>query len=37
MPRYSSCGMCSPPRRCVGLPPRSDMMDFANPTFKQME
>jgi hypothetical protein len=26
----------SPPRGCVGVPPRSDRMDFANPTFEQM-
>jgi hypothetical protein len=29
-------GTRSPPRRCVGVLPRSDMMDFANPTFEQM-
>jgi hypothetical protein len=29
-------GMRSPPRGCVGVPPRRDRMDFANPTFEQM-
>jgi hypothetical protein len=26
-------GMCSPPRGRMGVPPRRDRMDFANPTF----
>jgi hypothetical protein len=29
-------GACSPPRGRVGVPPRRDRMDFANPTFEQM-
>jgi hypothetical protein len=29
-------GTRSPSRGCVGVPPRSDRMDFANPTFEQM-
>jgi hypothetical protein len=29
-------GACSPPRGRVGVPPRSDRMDFADPTFEQM-
>jgi hypothetical protein len=29
-------GTRSPPRGHVGVPPRSDRMDFANPTFEQM-
>jgi hypothetical protein len=28
--------MRRPPRGCVDVPPRRDMMDFANPTFEQM-
>jgi hypothetical protein len=35
-PRSSLRGTCSPPRRRVGVPPRRDMIDFANPTFEQM-
>jgi hypothetical protein len=30
-------GTRSPPRGRVGVPPRRDRMDFANPTFEQME
>jgi hypothetical protein len=29
-------GTCSPPRGRVGVPPRRDRMDSANPTFEQM-
>jgi hypothetical protein len=29
-------GTRSPPRGHVGVPPRRDRMDFANPTFEQM-
>jgi hypothetical protein len=29
-------GTRSPPRGCVGVPPRRDRMDFANPTFEQI-
>jgi hypothetical protein len=29
-------GACSPPRGRVGVPPRRDRIDFANPTFEQM-
>jgi hypothetical protein len=35
-PRSPLCGVRSPPRGRVGVPPRSDRMDFANPTFEQM-
>jgi hypothetical protein len=34
--RSSLLGTHSPPRGRVGVPPRSDRMDFANPTFEQM-
>jgi hypothetical protein len=34
-PRSPLRGACSPPRGRVGVPPRSDRMDFANPTFEQ--
>jgi hypothetical protein len=30
------CGTCSPRRGCVGVPPRRDRMDFANPMSEQM-
>jgi hypothetical protein len=30
------CGTHSPPRIRVGVPPRSDRMDFANPAFEKM-
>jgi hypothetical protein len=33
-PRSPLRGMCSPPRGRVGVPPRRDRMDFANPTFE---
>jgi hypothetical protein len=36
-PRSSLRGTHSPPRGCVGVPPRRDRMDFANPTFERME
>jgi hypothetical protein len=36
-PRSSLCGTRSPPRGCVGVPPRRDGMEFANPTFVQIE
>jgi hypothetical protein len=29
-------GTRSPPKGCVGVPPRRDRMDFANPTFEKM-
>jgi hypothetical protein len=32
-PRSPLPGTCSPPRRCVGVSPRRDMMEFANPMF----
>jgi hypothetical protein len=35
-PRSSLRGTRSPPRERVGVPPRRDRMDFANPTFEQM-
>jgi hypothetical protein len=35
-PRSPLRGMRSPPRGGVGVPPRRDRMDFANPTFEQM-
>jgi hypothetical protein len=35
-PRSPLRGTSSPPRECVGVPPRRDGMDFANPTFEQM-
>jgi hypothetical protein len=35
-PRSSLHGTRSPPRGRVGVPPRRDRMDFANPTFEQM-
>jgi hypothetical protein len=35
-PRSPLHGTRSPPRRRVGVPPMSDRMDFANPTFEQM-
>jgi hypothetical protein len=35
-PRSPLRGTPSPPRGHVGVPPRSDRMDFANPTFEQM-
>jgi hypothetical protein len=35
-PRSPLRGARSPPRGRVGVPPRSDRMDFANPTFDQM-
>jgi hypothetical protein len=35
-PRSPLRGACSPPRGRVGVPHRSDRMDFSNPTFKQM-
>jgi hypothetical protein len=35
-PRSPLRGTRSPPRGCVGVPPRRDRMDFANPMFKQM-
>jgi hypothetical protein len=35
-PRSPFLGMRSPLRGHVGVPPRSDRMDFANPTFEQM-
>jgi hypothetical protein len=34
--RFPLRGTCSPPRGRVGVPPRKDRMDFANPTFEQM-
>jgi hypothetical protein len=35
-PRSPLRGTHSPPRGRVGVPPRRDRMDFANPTFEQM-
>jgi hypothetical protein len=35
-PRSPLRGMRSPPMGRVGVPPRRDRMDFANPTFEQM-
>jgi hypothetical protein len=35
-PRSPFRGTRSPPRGRVGVPPRSDRMDFANPAFEQM-
>jgi hypothetical protein len=35
-PRSPLRGTRSPPRGCVGVPPRRDRMDFANPTFEKM-
>jgi hypothetical protein len=35
-PRSPLRGTRSPPRGHVGVPPRRDRMDFANPTFEQM-
>jgi hypothetical protein len=35
-PRSPLRGTRSPPRGCVGVPPRSDRIDFANPAFEQM-
>jgi hypothetical protein len=35
-PRSPLHGTSSPPRGRVGVPPRRDRMDFANPTFEQM-
>jgi hypothetical protein len=35
-PRSPLCGTSSPSRGRVGVPPRRDRMDFANPTFEQM-
>jgi hypothetical protein len=35
-PRSPLCGTRTPPRGRAGVPPRRDMMDFANPTFEQM-
>jgi hypothetical protein len=35
-PRSPLRGTRSPPRGRLGVPPRSDRMDFANPTFEQM-
>jgi hypothetical protein len=35
-PRSPLRGTRSPPRGRVGVPPRRDRMDFANPTFEQM-
>jgi hypothetical protein len=35
-PRSPLRGTRSPPRGRVGVPPRRDRMDFANPTFQQM-
>jgi hypothetical protein len=35
-PRSPLRGMRSPPRGRVGVPPRRDRMDFANPTFEEM-
>jgi hypothetical protein len=35
-PQSPHRGMRSPPRGHVGVPPRRDMMDFANSTFEQM-
>jgi hypothetical protein len=35
-PRSPLRGTRSPPWECVGVPPRRDKMDFANPTFEQM-
>jgi hypothetical protein len=35
-PRSPLRGMRSPPRGRVGVPPRRDRMDFANPTFVEM-
>jgi hypothetical protein len=35
-PRSPLHGTRSPPRGRVGVPPRRDRMDFANPTFEQM-
>jgi hypothetical protein len=35
-PRSPIRGMRSPPRGRVGVPPRRDRMDFANPMFEQM-
>jgi hypothetical protein len=36
VPQSPLRGTCSPPRGRVGVPPRRDRMDFANPTFEQM-
>jgi hypothetical protein len=35
-PRSPLRGTRSPPRERVGVPPRRDRMDFANPMFEQM-
>jgi hypothetical protein len=35
-PRSPPRGTRSPPRGRVGVPPRSDRMNFANPTFEKM-
>jgi hypothetical protein len=35
-PRTPLRGTRSPPRGRVGVPPKRDRMDFANPTFEQM-
>jgi hypothetical protein len=35
-PRSPLRGTRSPPRESVGVPPRRDRMDFANPMFEQM-
>jgi hypothetical protein len=35
-PRSPLRGASSPPRGRVGVPPMTDRMDFANPTFEQM-
>jgi hypothetical protein len=35
-PRSPLRGTCSLPKGRVGVPPRRDRMDFANPTFEQM-
>jgi hypothetical protein len=35
-PRSPLCSTHSPPRGRVGVPPRRDRMDLANPTFEQM-
>jgi hypothetical protein len=35
-PRSPLRGTCCPPRGRVGVPPRRDRMDFANPMYEQM-
>jgi hypothetical protein len=35
-PQCPPHGTCSPPRRRMSVPPRSNWMDLANPTFEQM-